>query len=616
MSPARISGVAVAFVCILFSTASAQDRSESIVAGLAARCIGPANMGGRIVDLAVVESNPATYYVAAAGGGVWKTTDGGTTFTPVFDDQPTQCIGAVAVCQAKPDVVYVGTGEANPRNCVSWGNGVYRSTDGGKTWTALRARGHAPHRPHRRSSDEPGHRLCRGARPLLGTERGTRTLQDHRRRQDRGTCAKFIDENTGFVDVPMDPRGSRHALRRGVAGAPRRLLRRQPAIPDRADRRAVQDDRRRQDVGEDGRRDCRRRSATAAAALAVYARTRTSLYAVVQTSETAGRSPTPASRRRRGARTASRATPGKIADRRHLPLRRQRRDLEEGERPRAAAVLLRPDSHRPDRRPAHLRPRRAPGRLDRRRPDVRRHRAARSTPITTRCGSIPKNPKHLIVGNDGGLYFSKDRGQTFDREPRPGHRPVLRRRGGHARPRTASTADFRTTAAGAGRVATPYEDGITLADWRRLIGGDGFQAAVDPTDPNTVYVESQYGGLSRVNLRGGPKGPAVKRISPPAPKGADRSSATTGTRRYCFRRTIPERSTFGAHHVYKSTNRGDAWTRISARSDRTAARRLVLQRAHDPRAGGIAGEGRRALGRHRRRETLADSQRRQGMDST
>src|SRR5829696_4878351 len=106
-----LSGAAVAVLLVLAPPALAQDRYEPILAGLSARCVGPANMGGRVADLAVVEGNPSTYYVAAASGGVWKTTDGGATFKPVFDDQPTQCIGAVAVCQAKPDVVYVGTGE-------------------------------------------------------------------------------------------------------------------------------------------------------------------------------------------------------------------------------------------------------------------------------------------------------------------------------------------------------------------------------------------------------------------------------------------------------------------------------------------------------------------------
>src|SRR4051812_16493596 len=73
------------------------EMVRPILDGLTARPIGPANMGGRVVDLAVVESKPETFYVATAGGGVWKTTDGGAAFAPVFDDQPTQCVGAVAV---------------------------------------------------------------------------------------------------------------------------------------------------------------------------------------------------------------------------------------------------------------------------------------------------------------------------------------------------------------------------------------------------------------------------------------------------------------------------------------------------------------------------------------
>ena len=92
---------------------------------LPARPLGPANMGGRIVDFAVVADQPDTIYVAAASGGLWKTTNGGTTWEPVFDAQATPSLGAVAVAPSNPDVVWVGTGEANARNSVSWGNGVY-----------------------------------------------------------------------------------------------------------------------------------------------------------------------------------------------------------------------------------------------------------------------------------------------------------------------------------------------------------------------------------------------------------------------------------------------------------------------------------------------------------
>ena len=123
------------------------------------RSVGPANMGGRVAALAFAPGNPKTYYVGYATGGVWKTTNAGTTFTPVFDKYETSSIGSLAVCDAPPDwpgwadeedagdedsdtaergkakIVWVGTGEGNGRNSSSWGHGVYRSTDGGSEFT-------------------------------------------------------------------------------------------------------------------------------------------------------------------------------------------------------------------------------------------------------------------------------------------------------------------------------------------------------------------------------------------------------------------------------------------------------------------------------------------------
>ena len=108
-----------------------------LLAGMKARSIGPASMSGRIAAIDVVESNPNIVYVGAATGGLWKSTNGGLTFTPIFDDQPVAAIGAVAVYQASPEIVWAGTGEGNVRNSMSVGNGVYKSMDGGKTWQHL-----------------------------------------------------------------------------------------------------------------------------------------------------------------------------------------------------------------------------------------------------------------------------------------------------------------------------------------------------------------------------------------------------------------------------------------------------------------------------------------------
>ena len=101
------------------------------------RAIGPVGQGGRVDDFAVVETNPSTFYVAFATGGLWKTVNNGTTFEPVFDTYSTGSIGDVAVAPSNPDVVWVGTGEANNRQSSSFGDGIYQSTDGAATFTHM-----------------------------------------------------------------------------------------------------------------------------------------------------------------------------------------------------------------------------------------------------------------------------------------------------------------------------------------------------------------------------------------------------------------------------------------------------------------------------------------------
>ncbi len=102
--------------------------------GLEWRMIGPVNMSGRVADVEGVPGNPNIVYVGSASGGVWKTVNGGITWKPIFDSQPIASIGDIALEPGNPDVIYVGTGESKPRNSASYGNGVYKSTDGGATW--------------------------------------------------------------------------------------------------------------------------------------------------------------------------------------------------------------------------------------------------------------------------------------------------------------------------------------------------------------------------------------------------------------------------------------------------------------------------------------------------
>ncbi|MBA2743896.1 MAG: hypothetical protein H0U43_06240, partial [Chthoniobacterales bacterium] len=113
---------------------SAPPLTEVLFKNLKARAIGPAIMGGRVSDIAIDPRNPFVFYVGLATGGLFKTGDNGATFDPIFDKESTLSIGAVAVASSDSDIVWVGSGEANDRNSSAWGNGVYRSTDGGSTW--------------------------------------------------------------------------------------------------------------------------------------------------------------------------------------------------------------------------------------------------------------------------------------------------------------------------------------------------------------------------------------------------------------------------------------------------------------------------------------------------
>ena len=105
--------------------------------GMWARSIGPAGMSGRITAIDAVVADPDIIYVGAATGGLWKSINGGQTWSAVFDDQPVLSIGAVAIDQSNPNVVWVGTGEGNPRNSAGIGAGIYRSIDGGENWALL-----------------------------------------------------------------------------------------------------------------------------------------------------------------------------------------------------------------------------------------------------------------------------------------------------------------------------------------------------------------------------------------------------------------------------------------------------------------------------------------------
>ncbi len=169
------------------------------------RSIGPANMSGRITALAVYEKDSRIWFAASASGGLLKTTNNGINFEHVFDDQATVSIGDVQICQTNPDIVWVGTGEANPRNSVSWGNGVYKSTDGGKTWKNMGLEksfqiGRIAIHP-----ENPDVVYVGALGRLWGPnqERGLYKTTDGGKKWEK---IHFIDENTGVIDIEMHPK--------------------------------------------------------------------------------------------------------------------------------------------------------------------------------------------------------------------------------------------------------------------------------------------------------------------------------------------------------------------------------------------------------------------------
>jgi photosystem II stability/assembly factor-like uncharacterized protein len=174
------------------------------VKALTWRCIGPANMGGRITALSVFEADPTTYWVATASGGLLKTANNGVTFEHQFDHEATVSVGDVCVAPSDRNVVWVGTGEANPRNSVSYGDGVYKSTDGGRTWKNMGLK----------KSFQVGRILVHPADPnvvyvgALGRLWGPSEERGLYKTTDGGLSWErvlYVDDKTGVIDVRMSP---------------------------------------------------------------------------------------------------------------------------------------------------------------------------------------------------------------------------------------------------------------------------------------------------------------------------------------------------------------------------------------------------------------------------
>jgi photosystem II stability/assembly factor-like uncharacterized protein len=197
-------GVAFVGAVLPASGARAQQLDSTLLSAFRWRPIGPANMGGRITDIEGLPSPSKTFYVVAAAGGVWKTTNAGTTFRPIFDHERTASNGDLAIAPSDSNVLYLGTGEEDSRNSISPGGGVYKSTDGGKSWKFM---GLAETQQIGRIVVDP-----RDANVVyvaaLGHAWGPNRERGLYKSTDGGqtwTLAKFVSDKAGFVDVQLDP---------------------------------------------------------------------------------------------------------------------------------------------------------------------------------------------------------------------------------------------------------------------------------------------------------------------------------------------------------------------------------------------------------------------------
>jgi len=183
-----------------------QPSDTSLYSGLRWRMIGPFR-GGRVNGVTGVPGQPNTFYFGSVGGGVWKSTNSGRTWTPIFDSQPIASIGAIAVAPSNPDIVYVGTGEADMRSQISYGNGMYKSTDAGKTWAHLGLDG----------TRQIGRVLVDPKNPdivfvaALGHAYGPNPDRGVYRTRDGGATWQkvlFKNDNVGAIDLALDPQNS------------------------------------------------------------------------------------------------------------------------------------------------------------------------------------------------------------------------------------------------------------------------------------------------------------------------------------------------------------------------------------------------------------------------
>ncbi len=449
-----------------------QPTSETL-RGLEFRNIGPANMSGRFVDLAVVESDPYVFYAASATGGVWKTVNNGVTFEPVFEREGTHSVGDIAVHQKNPEIVWVGTGERANRQSSSWGDGVYKSTDGGKTWTNM---GLAESRHIGRIAlhpDDPEIVYVAAMGHLWGDnpERGLYHSTDGGRSWEK---VFYVDERTGVADVAIDP-SNPEILYAAAYQRQRKAYGFHGGGPGSGLYKSTD--------GGDSWRELRKglpEGDYGRIGISIYRRDPRIVYASVE----------------QGLRyTAS------------ISYEERKAGLYRSEDRGESWIFMSDWNPRPMYASQPL--------VDPN--DDQRIYMENSFSYSTDGGKTftvprqsvhsddrflwvdPRDSRHLIKASDGALAISYDQAETWLFVASLPVSQYYRVSVDMARPFRVY-GGLQDNGSWVGPSATYRSEGILNEDWTRLGGGDGFLNLVDPGRPDTVYVESQYLGLTRVHL--------------------------------------------------------------------------------------------------------------------
>jgi photosystem II stability/assembly factor-like uncharacterized protein len=487
------------------------------------RELGPAVMGGRVDDFAVVESNPNIVYAGLASGGVWKTTNSGTTWEPVFDKEEVSTIGDVAVAPSDPSIVWAGTGEPNNRQSSSWGDGVYKSLDGGKTWQkmGLEATHHIGRIVIHPKNPDVVYVAALGQLWGPNAERGVYKTTDGGK-----TWAQVlkINEDTGVSDIALDPESpetlyaAAYQRRRTVYGFNGGGT--SGAIYKTSDGGASWKKLTKglpyENGGEVGR-----------IGLDIYRKNSNIVYALVQHEK------------------------GGVF-----------RSEDKGETWKKMGDT--------DPRPSYYSQIRIDPTNDLRLwvlgANMYYSEDGGKTFTTQRVKSIhgdfhamwidPADANHMITGSDGGIHWSYDAGKSWDFVNTIAIGQFYEVGYDLQKPYHIC-GGLQDNGVWCGPSNSLTREGIINADWMVLPSGDGFYAQPDPVDPSTVYYESQDGELSRFDLRT----MQHRKVMP---------EAEEGEAHYRFQWNSPvaisahDHNTiyYGGNFFFKSTDRGDSWTRL------------------------------------------------------